>query len=225
MSALTALEGTFSESSLETPQLLYHFPTEYLDIYSFKETPWTAPGKPVRKFRLIEVSTSSTAPDEKKGISWDELSEDSTVLREHSIEIDKEAECLFEVAKEQVFEDGMESNFSRELISLVEKYGNTAIGVITRLVVTEQANAEVASEALRWLGRMEHSLTYQSRMFLLERSLYSRSARIRDGAALGLASLDNPHAIPHLRRAIHREKNRLLRNCLEQVLFQLENTN
>lgn len=181
---------------------------------------WT--DEPVRELRF-EV-TAWTDPYKKKGGPWGQSSEVSTVLSDYSAEIDQEIERLFEAAKEQIFEDGMESDFSRGLVSLVEKYGDIAIGVITRLVVTEQANAEVASEALRWLGRMEHPFTYRSRIFLLKRSLYSRSARIRDGAALGLASLDDPQAVPSLRRAIQREKNRLLRNNLEQVLFQLENT-
>ena len=140
-----------------------------------------------------------------------------------SIEIDQKIETLFGAAREQVFEDGMESDFSKELISLVKKYGNAAITVLTRLIITEQVNAEVASEALRWLGNIEHPASYRSRLWLLERSLFCSSARVRDGAALGLASLDDPHAIPHLRRAIQRENCNELRKDIEQVLIQLEN--
>jgi hypothetical protein len=139
-----------------------------------------------------------------------------------SIEIDQKIETLFGAAREQVFEDGMESDFSKELISLVKKYGNAAITILTRLIVTEQVNAEVASEALRWLGHMEHPKTYDNRLWLLEQSLFCSSARVRDGAALGLASLDDSHAIPYLKRAIQQENCTELREDIEQVLIQLE---
>ncbi len=94
--------------------------------------------------------------------------------------------------------------------------------ILTRLIAIEQVNAEVASESLRWLGHIEHPKTYDNRLWLLERSLFCSSARVRDGAALGLASLDDPHAIPYLRRAIQRENCIELRKDIKQVLIQLE---
>jgi HEAT repeat protein len=90
--------------------------------------------------------------------------------------------------------------------------------------VTEQVNAEVASEAMRWLGHIDHPITYRSRLHLLERSLHNSSARVRDGAGLGLASLDDPHAIPYLKQAIEREQYQELRHDLKQVVIQLEST-
>jgi HEAT repeat protein len=132
--------------------------------------------------------------------------------------------ALFREAKEVAFEDGMETEFSKELIRLVKRHGKSAMEVITALLVNENVDAEVASEALRWLGRMDHPPSYRDRLWLLERSLFSSSALIRDGAALGLASLDNPHAIPYLRQAIEQEKYASLREDLEQVLEQLEST-
>ena len=131
---------------------------------------------------------------------------------------------LFWKAKEVAFEDGMETQFSKELIRLVKRHGKSAMEVITTLIVNENVDAEAASEALRWLGRMDHPPSYCDRRWLLEQSLFSLSALIRDGAALGLASLDDPHAIPYLQQAIEQEKYASLCEDLGQVLEQLEST-
>ena len=131
---------------------------------------------------------------------------------------------LFRKAQGIAFKDGMESDFSRELVRLVRQYGKTAMEVITTLIVNDNVDAEVAAEALRWLGRMDHPPSHHDRLWLLERSLFSTSVLVRDGAALGLASLDDPHAIPYLQQAIEQEKYASLREDLEQVLEQLEST-
>lgn len=135
--------------------------------------------------------------------------------------LSKRIRILFTAAKEEVFEDGYESKFSRELISLVQQYDEQAMEPIIRLIVNEQVNPEVAAEALRWLGETEEPLTRSSRRWLFERTLYSSSSRVRDGATLALASLDDPHAIPYLRRAIEQESYPELRKDMEQVLEQL----
>ncbi len=132
--------------------------------------------------------------------------------------------ALFREAKEVAFEDGMETEFSKELIRLVKRHRKAAMEVITALVVNENIDAEVAAEALRWLGRMDHPPSYRDRLWLLEQSLFCSSAQVRDGAALGLASLDDPHAIPYLQQAIEQEKYASLREDLEQVREQLEST-
>lgn len=131
---------------------------------------------------------------------------------------------LFQNARNVTFEDGMESDFSRELVRLIRQYGKTAMEVITTLIVNDNVDAEVVAEALRWLGRMDHPPSHHDRLWLLEKSLFSSSVLVRDGAALGLASLDDPHAIPYLQQAIEREKYASLREDLEQVRDQLEST-
>jgi len=183
--------------------------------------------------------TSETVSSKKTGVLWlvspdrtdqdyeiiserYERLENSTVQQRRPERIEQKIEDLFKSAKEQVFEDGMESEFSKELISLVEKYGDVAMEVLAHLIVYEKVNAEVASEALRWLGRMDHTPSYRYRLWLLERSLRCSSARVRDGAVLGLASLDDPDAITHLKQAIQRERVEELRKDMEQVILQLE---
>ena len=131
---------------------------------------------------------------------------------------------LFQNAQAVNFEDGMESDFSKELVRLVRQYGRLAMEVITTLIVNDNVAAEVTAEALRWLGRMDHLPSHHDRLWLLEKCLFSSSVLVRDGAALGLASLDDPQAIPYLQQAIQREKYPSLRGDLEQVRDQLEST-
>lgn len=148
----------------------------------------------------------------------------STAPEDRHEGFDQRIRTLFKTAKEESFEDGMESQFSKALMDLVKKYGNAAVGVISQLIIDEMVHDEVASEALRWLGRINHPLSYRARLQLLERSLSCSSARVRDGAALGLASLDDPHAMTYLKQAIERERHAALKDDMKQVLTQLEGT-
>jgi hypothetical protein len=116
----------------------------------------------------------------------------------------------------------MESTFAKGLIKLIKQYGNDAIAELAYFIVDEKASADVTAEALRWLGLMNHPPSYRWRLWLLERSLGSRSSRIRDGAVLGLAFLDDAAAMPYLRQVIDREPVKELRADMEQVLTQLE---
>ncbi len=148
--------------------------------------------------------------------------EGSTQESDRLEEIRHNTKALFEAAKDQHFEDGMESEFSNKLVCLIEKHSHVALAAMAHLIISEMVNDEVASEALRWLGRMDHPPTYHARLQLLERSLFSPSARVRDGAALGLASMDDPHAITYLKQAIQKETLTELSRDLQQVLMQLE---
>ncbi len=131
---------------------------------------------------------------------------------------------LCAAAKDQYFEDGMDSEFSIKLIEYIEQYGDYAINELAHLILNEIVVDEVASEALRQLGHIDHPASYKARLWLLEKSLLAcSSAMVRDGALLGIALLDDRQAIPYLRRAIQQEQCPELRESIEQVLEQLEN--
>ena len=149
-------------------------------------------------------------------------SENPTVLVTDE-EAESRFESLFRSARESHFEDGMESQFSRYLTSLVQAYGPISKDILARLFEDRRISPEVLSEALRWLGRMEDQPTYGARLWLLEKGLTSPDASVRDGATLGLASMDDPRAIPYLERAIQAEKMTELRHDMEEVLGQLKN--
>ena len=158
-------------------------------------------------------------------MSNEKFSENSTQyeLNNHCLEIIySELEALFIAGKEEYFEDGKTSHFSKGLVSCIQKYGNNAIEVITGFIVYEKVSPEVASEALRWLGEINHPESYKFRLWLLERSLSCPSSRVRDGAILGLSYLNDPHAITYVDEAIKQEKITELRKDMKQVLAQLK---
>jgi len=85
-------------------------------------------------------------------------------------------------------------------------------------------NPEVLCEALRWLGRIDQVDSHSYRLWLLEKCLESSSRMIRDGALLGIAAIDDPWAIPAVRKAIEKETCRELCDDMKAVLEQLEET-
>jgi hypothetical protein len=173
-------------------------------------------------YEQVSSRTRDIRVEQKKTLRVEGV-ESSTIRQNYSKELSEEIYSLFKASDEQNFEDGMESEFSKKLILLVKEYANEAIEIIISIIhYDERVNAEVAAEALRWLGKIDHAPSYGFRLWLLERSLRCSKARIRDGAILGLASLNDPHAISFLKLAIEQEKYSELRKDMEQVLTQLE---
>ena len=119
-------------------------------------------------------------------------------------------------------EDGMSYDLGMGVASAVERYHELALTTLAESIWRGELHAEVASHTLRWLGRLRDPATESSRLRLLTRSLKATSPAVRDGAALGLASLDRPEAIPLLRKAINDEPIAALRSDLEQVLTELD---
>jgi len=160
---------------------------------------------------------------EASTIAGDYEQSSSTILeRELTRHIDDTIDRLFESARELYFEDGMETDFSRGLVSLVEKYGKLAMGEISYLITCGRVAEEVASEALRWLARIDDVSTYGWRLWVLEKSLSSKSPVVRDGAALGLVSMGDVHAIQYIRKAIDQETIAELLYDLQEALKELE---
>jgi hypothetical protein len=128
---------------------------------------------------------------------------------------------LFAAAGEEVFHDGMESRFSRGVLSVVRDHGHGAIEAIREVIEEPGHSHEAASEALRWLGEIQDPKTSNARLQLLEGGLRHPSARVRDAAGIGLSALGDPHGIPFLESAVERETVRELRADLQQILDEL----
>jgi len=131
-------------------------------------------------------------------------------------------ENLFSVGRNELFEDGTESYFSKELVSLVKRHGELAILEIARIIITENADGAVAAEALKWMGRITQAGTHSFRRWLLLRGLTSSNPLVREGAGLGLSFMNDPASMPPLKQAIEREQIAELRDDLDQVLKQLQ---
>jgi hypothetical protein len=183
----------------------------------------TAIGVTSTPSRVVKSSATTQPKDDNQSLQQHDRLNKSTKLLKTSNQLNSKIEAIFWSAKEEFFEDGMNSEFSQKLISTINQYGNDAIEIIICLIVYNKISPEVAGEALRWLGRINHPETYQYRLWLLERSLTLSSVRVKDGAILGLASVDDKHAIPYLKRAIENENCSELKSDMEQVLEQLEN--
>jgi len=153
-----------------------------------------------------------------------EVPDNATAELQRASDLDRRIARLFGSVGEQSFEEGIETEFSRELERVVRAYGDNAVVAVGQRIAGGTVKPEAAAEALRWLGQMDSPITYRQRLDLLERSLSAPSAWIRDGASLGLASLDDPDAMPYLERAIEREQIPELREDLQRVLSQLEKT-
>lgn len=141
-----------------------------------------------------------------------------------SPELKSHIKALFGRSAEEVFEDGMESHFSRELTAAIIQYGDLAILVMADLITADKVSPSAASEALRWIGDLEHKQTHRSRLDLVERSLGCSSMVVKDGAVLGLSFLDDPHATDALEEAMQSETSEILRSDMERVLEQLKET-
>ncbi len=146
--------------------------------------------------------------------------EGSTSQEPDSAELTARISEIFSSAREQVFEDGMESAFSLAFAELLTSFGHSAMEGIISLVISGQVNPEVVAESLRVIGRLRHVATHRDRLWLLERCLYSPSVRVRDGAVVGLAFLDDRLAGDPLRSAIERESVAELRDDMKRVLAQ-----
>jgi hypothetical protein len=131
-------------------------------------------------------------------------------------------EALFRAAAYEVFEYGMESEFTKSLESLLLKRGKVVVQSIARIILSGQAEPEIAAEALRWLGTIYHHNTHNMRFRLLAACLRDPSHWVRDGALLGLDAMNDKRAISYLLVAGEQESDPMLRRNIVRAVRQLE---
>ena len=152
------------------------------------------------------------------------VSPNSTREPRRDEELERRITSLFMMSGDEEFESGIISDFSRDLCSIIENHGKAVIEIISYLFLYKEVNPEVLCEALRWLGRIDQVDSHSYRLWLLEKSLESPFIFVRDGAILGIASLDDPCAIPAVHKAIEKENCEELQKNMQDVLQQLEET-
>lgn len=137
--------------------------------------------------------------------------------------ITEKVKNIFMTIAEEPLENEIEDEFAKSLSELIGKYEGNAVNEIQHFILKEEITPELAEATLRILGDLEHTLTHNYRRWLLEKALIEGSSPIvRDGANVGLAYMDDPHAIPFFKNAIQKERNFLLRKVMNKTLFQLE---
>jgi hypothetical protein len=217
---LQELTGTTIDLSEAISQYFHRGPGVFGKIVSITDTYNIVVDMPTsevssRKPQVYRQAEASTVEEVEQG--------PGTIMQQELTRyVEKTIDRLFESARELYFEDGMETDFSRDLVSLVKKYGNLAMGEISYLISYGRVDSEVAGEALRWLARINDPSTYGWRFWLLEKGLLSKSPVVRDSAALGLLSMCDANAIPDIRKAIERETIAELRDDLQGALRELE---
>lgn len=164
---------------------------------------------------LEHASKLHPATESHKAVALEPTLEESIYDRLHGLFLD---------ASDEIFEDGMNTNFSTNLHRIIQNNGVAAINVLERLVWNDDANVEVVEEALRQIGHMDHRSTHRSRLSLLKRALESRNPRVRDAACIGIEAMEDPDAIKCLQSAIKKEQSEQLRQNLIDVLEQLQDS-
>lgn len=129
---------------------------------------------------------------------------------------------LFLGARNEIFENGMDSYFSTNLHHTIREYGVPAVDALEW--VMHDADLGVVEEALMQIGHMADDNTHSSRLSLLVRALESTNASVRDAASIGIEAMEDPAAIGNLQKAIDCEPYEDLRQNLKDVLTQLHDT-
>ena len=185
-------------------QLVYYLPVLSGEVAHGSETGWATARLPLLTARIAEASTDFVWQVNKR--------------RQISLDI----ENALRVGSDEVFEYGMDSELSFALDSLIKRYSNEAVAELDRILDQDRTRLEVLEETLLQIGSIEHNPTHQSRLMLITKHLLkSPAVSVRDYAALGIAEMDDPEAIPFLRIAIGYENSERLRRDLELVLDQL----
>jgi hypothetical protein len=176
---------------------------------------------PKAELMLRQLDSNTRKEKESLGLAF-RKPETSTEQIPLSDQLSEQIENLFLAASEGFYEDEESRNFSEKLSRLVRLYGDAAIIGIAPFIIGDRANAEVASATLNCLSHLEGRVSYNFRIWLMERALQSHSSWIRDVAASSLESMDDPTAIPYLQEALSKESNPELRRYLRLVLEYLQ---
>lgn len=175
-------------------------------------------------FAPMMMYFTETGRTSEANYKWNESDggkSDTSIIAMRS-EISADIRALFRNAVYEVFEDGMDSDFGSELIRIIHDHGVVAIEEIEKLIHADNANMEVAAEALICTGRVNDDQTHRIRLSVLERALESDSVYIRDAASIAIEFMEDPAAINSIKKAISKEECELLQQNLRDVLIQLQ---
>lgn len=146
-------------------------------------------------------------------------------INRKSRQIAEEIASLFSLATHISLEPGFSNAFSEGLEQAIAEHGEAALTEIAQVILGEESKPSIAMEALQYVGHAESGKFLNERRKMLERCLLeSGSAWVRDGAGLGIASLNDARSIDSLERAINMESSRALKEDLTLVLDQLQAT-
>lgn len=162
-----------------------------------------------------------TAEEEKQS----DKTETACIEKISQVNVTERVESIFRAIAEETIEGEIAEKLAKDLSELIRQYEGVAVNEIQHFILKEEVAPGSAEAALIILGDINHKPTYNYRRWLLEKSLIDCSSQIvRDGANVGLSYMDDPHAIPFLKKAIQNEENPLLCKVMNKTLSQLEDT-
>ena len=149
------------------------------------------------------------------------ISGSSWLFGTDSTEIELRLDIVFNAARDERFEPGMNSRFASELERLLRWEADVVISLLKKRLSTED-NADILSEMLSCLVRENYSMPRDSVIEVLAIGLNHTSPLVRDAAALAISVLGEEIAVPYLRMAIEKEEIPELKEDLEDLFSSLE---
>ncbi len=191
--------------------------------------PFTFPLSPAPFEARTDFSARKIVPYDSGAFSTPEIKRVNTENAQASTEkqipsrlLARRLRGLFHDSKHDVFEDGVESDFSREIVSLVIRRPDEVLSELALRLEADDVPKASLAEALRWIGRLDDKPSHNRRRWLLEYALGHPAPIIRDGAIVGLAAMDDQLSSKSLTRALELETIPELMQDLTQLLHQLE---
>ncbi len=135
--------------------------------------------------------------------------------------VEKRIDQLYEVARNEVFKVGYNSQFSSDLQRLFEQFPFDVMRILKKILASNKKDTEILAEILRWVSRQESLSVRNLVIDILSTGLYHQSSLVRDAAANGIADIDEKIAVGHIELAIDREKVPELRTDMRDLLRSL----
>lgn len=133
----------------------------------------------------------------------------------------KDVDETLELLKQQV-EIDEDIDFDSEIYRAVTRWGIQSINRIISLIKTSQMRGLFVSKLLQSLGDIVHPYTHLHRRNALESFLFDDSARVRDGACLGLSVMNDASSLSNVMIAAQREDVPTLKQNLQSLIIQLQ---
>ena len=124
-------------------------------------------------------------------------------------------------ARNERFEDGMESRFSERVRKSILSGGTNAVSAWAQALTFRDNAYETTEEFLRIIGDMRDQESHEKRREVLTTMLQHGKPAVRDAAGLGIAALNDPSTLPGVKEALDAESEEWVRRGLRQVAEQL----
>jgi hypothetical protein len=187
------------------------------------------------EYCFVPRASEATADTRNKGGYWASLDTAAThmmidgVIAESATarhipprSVEQELQQVFRAARYEIFEDGVESEFSQRLVELIARSGESTLLESNALIRASSTPRHVAAEALKWLGWIRDPHTHAFRRWILADNLTAASVLVRDGAIVGLTYLNDPATKQYVIAARSKEVSAELCRDLDQLIDQLE---